>query len=58
MNTFRYIMELPEGYEFRFIEVEGETKLFGIREDKNPILIEQNKKGEFEIKEITPCQTT
>lgn len=51
--TIMTTKELPAGYDYRFIEVDGKTKLVGAREDKNPIVIELNEKHEFEIKEIT-----
>ncbi len=44
---------LPEGYTYRFVEIDGQTKLVGIRDDKPPIVIQANKKGEFEIIELT-----
>lgn len=45
-------MELPQGYTYRFAEIDGKTKLVGIKADANPIVIETNENGEFEIKEI------
>lgn len=41
---FQYIAELPQGYEYKLVRVEGQIRIIGAAHDKPPIgfILEEN----------------
>lgn len=37
-----YLFELPQGYDYRFIEVDGIISIMGVHPEKKPIIVDHD----------------
>lgn len=52
MGDFQFIAELPEGYDYKIVRVNGEIRIIGAASDKPPIgfvLQEQHRLLAFDL---------